>query len=57
MFAIVGLIAFIIAALFKLVNAHTDVVEWLIIVGGIAYGIELVFFGFFGLKWRHAPRP
>jgi hypothetical protein len=55
MFAIAGLIAFIIAALFKLVGTHADAIEWLIIIGGILFGLELVF-GFFGWRPLHRTR-
>jgi hypothetical protein len=49
MFGIAGLICFVIAALFKLLNTHLDAMDWLIIIGGILYGIEIVF-GYFGWK-------
>ena len=43
MFAIIGLICGIVAALLKLTNQHADAISWLVIIGLIALAIEVVF--------------
>jgi hypothetical protein len=35
MLAVAAFIVFVIAALFKLVGSHTDILQWLIIIGGL----------------------
>jgi hypothetical protein len=49
MFAIIGLIAFIIAGILHLVGKDGGAVTWLIVAGGICYGIHLLW------EWRAAP--
>jgi type III secretory pathway component EscS len=41
-FAVVGLICGIVAAILKLTNQHADTIVWLLIIGVIALGIEAV---------------
>lgn len=48
MAALVGIILFIVAAILKLVNQHLNWIIWLIIIGGILYGAELLW------GWRRA---
>jgi len=42
MFAVVALICGIVAGILKLVNQHTDVIIWLLIIAAICLGIEAV---------------
>lgn len=42
MIAILALVAFIIAALFKLIGSHTDVIQWLLIGGGILLSAAVI---------------
>lgn len=42
MFAIIGLIALVIAGILHLVGRDGGAVLWLIIAGGLAYGIHLL---------------
>ena len=42
MLAIVGVILLIIAAILKLVSQHLDWVEWLIIIGAILIGVDVI---------------
>jgi hypothetical protein len=42
MLAILALVAFIIAALFKLIGSHTDLIQWLLIGGGILVSCAVI---------------
>lgn len=42
MLAIVGTVLFVIAAILKLVNEHLDWLLWLIIIGGILIGLDVI---------------
>lgn len=41
MLAVAAFIVFIIAALFKLVGSHTDVLQWLIIISGLLVSADV----------------
>jgi hypothetical protein len=51
-FAIVGLIAGLVAAILKLTNQHENIIEWLVIIGVICACIELVWFWHRGGYYR-----
>ena len=42
MAAIVGLILFVVAAIFELVNKHLNWVTWLLIIGGALVAIDVI---------------
>lgn len=44
--AVIGTILFIVAAILKLVSQHPNWIIWLVIIGGILIGLEVV------LVWR-----
>lgn len=44
MFAVIGLICGIVAAILKLTNQHADAVAWLVIIGLIAVSVEAILF-------------
>jgi hypothetical protein len=54
MFAVVGLIAFIVAAILRLIGKHAGIVDWMVIIGGLAYGLHLLW-GWTDAPWRRAP--
>lgn len=35
MLAVAAFVAFVVAAVLKLVGSHTDVIQWLLIIGGL----------------------
>lgn len=42
MFAVIGFICGVVAAILKLTNQHADTVAWLIIIGLIAVAVEVL---------------
>ena len=52
--AIAGIIALVIAAILELVKVHQDYVVWLIILGAILIGAEVVW-GRYGTRFGRRP--
>ena len=48
MLAIIGLVLYVIAGILKLVNQHTDMLWWLVIIGGALVAIDVAW------GWRRA---
>jgi uncharacterized membrane protein len=44
MFAVIGFICGVVAAILKLTNQHTDTITWLLIIGLIAVSVEAILF-------------
>jgi hypothetical protein len=57
MFAVVGLICGLVAAILRLTNQHGNVVSWLVIIGVICACTELVWFWHRGGYYRRGGTP
>jgi type III secretory pathway component EscS len=54
-FAVVGLVCGIVAAILNLTNQHVGVITWLLIIAAICFGIELVWAWHRGGYYHRAP--
>jgi hypothetical protein len=55
--AAVGVVVLIIAGLLKLTSQHTDLITWLIILGGILIGLDVALIWRRGGYYRRGTRP